>query len=86
MKSIISQLGQTFSTATGTLTGTPMNSDVGTTMGIVITVSDGIESASLSAFDLEVESTNTPPTITGTPNTTVTVGAELFIYPNRRRC
>ena len=60
----------TFSTTTGALTGTPASSHVGTTTGIVISVSDGTESASLSAFNLEVESTNTPPTITGTPNTT----------------
>ena len=71
----------TFSTATGALTGTPASSDVGTTMGIVISVSDGTESASLSAFNLEVESTNTPPTITGTPNTGVVVGTEYSFSP-----
>ena len=71
----------TFSTATGALTGTPASSDVGTTMGIVISVSDGTESASLSAFNLEVESTNTPPTITGTPNTGVVVGTEYSFTP-----
>ncbi|MFI0414440.1 MAG: DUF4347 domain-containing protein [Candidatus Thiodiazotropha sp.] len=43
-----------FDTATGQLYGTPTNSDVGTTNGIVITVSDGLNSNSLSAFNLTV--------------------------------
>jgi len=46
-----------FDPATGALTGTPANSDVGTTTGIVISVSDdaGAEAA-LPSFDLEVVS------------------------------
>lgn len=43
-----------FNTQTGQLSGTPLLADVGTTTGIVISVSDGVNSASLSAFDLEV--------------------------------
>jgi len=48
-----------FDPATGALTGTPANSDVGTTTGIVISVADqaGAEAA-LPAFDLEVISAN----------------------------
>ncbi len=42
-----------FNTATGELSGTPTNSDTGTTTGIVIRVSDGTTSASLT-FDLSV--------------------------------
>nr|WP_324258972.1 DUF4347 domain-containing protein [Cellvibrio fontiphilus] len=49
-----------FDTATGALTGTPINADVGTTSGIVITVSDGVLSASLPAFNLEVIETIDP--------------------------
>jgi len=61
-----------FDAATGALTGTPTNSDVGTTTGIVITVTDSANaSASLPAFDLEVSNTNNAPTISGTPATTV---------------
>lgn len=45
-----------FDTATGELSGTPGNGDVGVTTGIVITVSDGTLHASLPAFDLEVTS------------------------------
>jgi large repetitive protein len=60
-----------FNTATGALTGTPGNSDVGVTSGIVISVSDGSLSAALPAFNLEVTNTNDVPTISGTPLTTV---------------
>ncbi|UUA74053.1 DUF4347 domain-containing protein [Cellvibrio sp. QJXJ] len=56
-----------FDTATGALTGTPTNTDVGTTTGIVITVSDGTLSASLAAFDLTVTNVNEAPVISGTP-------------------
>ncbi len=43
-----------FNSATGALTGTPSADDVGTTLDIVINVSDGNDSASLPAFDLTV--------------------------------
>jgi gliding motility-associated-like protein len=43
-----------FNTTTGALTGTPTNANVGTTTGIVISASDGVESTSLPAFNLEV--------------------------------
>lgn len=43
-----------FDTNTGLLSGTPVHADVGTTAGIVITVSDGEFSSSLPAFDLTV--------------------------------
>jgi len=43
-----------FDTATGALTGTPTNANVGTTTGIVISVSDGTSSTNLLAFNLEV--------------------------------
>ncbi|MEC3880681.1 beta strand repeat-containing protein [Parapedobacter sp. 10938] len=46
----------TFNANTGELSGTPGNSDVGTTTDIIITVSDGVLDASLAAFDLEVAS------------------------------
>ena len=57
--------------ATGTLSGTPDNDDVGTTMGIVVSVSDGTASASLVAFNLAVTNANDAPTITGMPPTTI---------------
>ncbi len=60
-----------FNPATGALTGTPTNADVGTTSGIVISVSDGTLSTSLSAFDLTVVNINDAPLISGTPTTSV---------------
>lgn len=44
----------TFNTTTGSLTGTPGSTHVGTTSGIVISVSDGKTSASLPAFAITV--------------------------------
>ncbi|WP_188508061.1 Ig-like domain-containing protein [Parapedobacter pyrenivorans] len=60
-----------FDTATGELSGTPGNGNVGVTTGIVLTVTDGTESADLAAFDLEVVNVNDAPTISGTPGTSV---------------
>ncbi|WP_232279989.1 Ig-like domain-containing protein [Shewanella denitrificans] len=53
-----------FDTSTGALTGTPTRSDIGSTSGIGISVSDGILSAQLPAFSLEVLSTNSAPVAT----------------------
>jgi hypothetical protein len=74
----------TFTPATGQLRGTPPTGSEGTTTGIVISVSDGSLSASLPAFNLTVGSTapaNRPPTITGTPATTATVGVAYSFRP-----
>ncbi|QEI11270.1 DUF4347 domain-containing protein [Cellvibrio japonicus] len=70
-----------FDTATGALTGTPTNADVGTTNGIVISVSDGLASASLPAFNLTVMNVNDAPTISGTPATSVNQGAAYSFTP-----
>ncbi|WP_193907411.1 beta strand repeat-containing protein [Cellvibrio polysaccharolyticus] len=70
-----------FDTATGALTGTPVKADVGTTTGIVISVSDGTLSASLPAFDLVVDSVNDAPVITGTPTTSVDQGVAYNFTP-----
>ncbi|WP_189608066.1 beta strand repeat-containing protein [Saccharospirillum salsuginis] len=70
-----------FDTATGTLSGTPTNSDLGTTSGIVISVGDGTTSASLAAFDLTVTNVNDAPTISGTPATTVAEDSDYSFTP-----
>ena len=72
-----------FSSSTGALTGTPASSDVGTFSNIVISVSDGTQSASLSAFNIQVASSGStsPPTISGTPPTTVTAGQAYSFTP-----
>ncbi|KHT64265.1 hypothetical protein RJ45_07400, partial [Photobacterium gaetbulicola] len=70
-----------FNTASGVLSGTPTNDDVGTTSNIVITVSDGNETASLAAFNLEVVNVNDAPTISGTPATSVNQDASYSFTP-----
>ena len=71
----------TFSTTTGTLTGTPTNADVGSTSDIVITVSDGTLTAALPAFSIAVTNVNDAPTITGNPATTVAEGNAYSFTP-----
>ena len=61
----------TFNSVNGALSGTPSNDDVGTTSGIIISVSDGTISTSLSAFSIEVTNVNGMPEISGTPESTV---------------
>ena len=69
----------TFSTSTGTLSGTPASSNVGTFSNIVITVNDGQASAALAAFSIQVQAQ--PPTISGTPATKVTAGQAYSFTP-----
>jgi hypothetical protein len=74
----------TFSTSTGKLYGTP--TAPGTTSSIAIMVTDGVSSASLlPSFSIAVSGTaitsNTPPTISGTPVKTATVGVPYSFKP-----
>lgn len=68
-----------FNAGNGTLSGTPGNDDVGSFSGIVISVSDGIASASLPAFTIIVNDINDPPMISGAPATTVSQG-DLYSF------
>jgi hypothetical protein len=71
-----------FDTATGTLSGTPTNDDVGTTSDIVITVTDAAgTSAALAAFDLEVINVNDAPTLSGMPDITIAEGEAYSFTP-----
>lgn len=74
----------TFDAATGTLSGTPGNSHVGTTSGIAIRVSDGTLQAALATFDLSV-TPKTPAantlTITGTPAAAVYEATPYLFTP-----
>jgi len=72
-----------FNTSTGALTGTPSESDVGSSTGVVISVSDAEASDSLPAFTLTVLTgvTNTPPEIGGTPPTSVVAGSVYDYTP-----
>jgi hypothetical protein len=68
----------TFSTSTGRLQGTPSAGAVGTTAGVVISVSDGTAKASLAAFDLAVQAVATgSATLSWMPPTTNTDGSPL---------
>jgi hypothetical protein len=69
----------TFSSATGTLAGTPAAANVGTYPGIVISVSDGTNSASLPAFSIQVTAALT---ISGTPPGSVTAGTGYSFQPH----
>ena len=71
----------TFSNTTGTLQGIPASTDVGVFDSIQISVTDGQASASLAAFSITVTSVNHPPTITGTPPTTVLEGTAYRFQP-----
>ena len=72
----------TFNSSTGRLSGTPAAADAGTYPGIVITVSDGTDSAALTGFTLTVvAAANRPPVISGAPATSVTVGQAYSFTP-----
>lgn len=68
-------------TSTGRLSGTPGNDDVGITGSIVISVSDGSLSASLSPFTITVNNVNDAPVISGTPTTSVSEDTEYSFIP-----
>jgi len=71
-----------FDTALGFLSGYPTNSDAGrVTSNIVISVSDGKSSASLSPFDISVgdATVNSPPVISGSPAKEV-IATEIYSF------
>ncbi len=71
-----------FDTTTGRLSGTPINSNIGTTTGIIITVTDSSNaSVSLNPFDITVLNTNDAPTISGTPITSVDENSTYSFIP-----
>ncbi len=69
-----------FSTSTGMLSGTASASQTGTYSNIVISVSDGSQSSSLSAFSIKVVPANTL-AISGTPSASVNVGSPYNFTP-----
>ena len=70
-----------FNASTGGISGTPGGSDVGTDSNIVITVSDGEDSASLGPFAITVIAENTGPSISGSPAGSVIVGENYSFSP-----
>ncbi len=69
-----------FNTGSGRLAGTPGAGDLGATEAIRISVSDGSNTRSLAAFDIDV--TNSMPQISGTPTSTVLAGAAFAFEPS----
>jgi len=76
-------LWATFSSSTGTLSGTPSSAYVGTYANIVVSVSDGRLAKSLPAFAITVNAVvvNRAPTISGTPVTAGTAGQPYAFGP-----
>ncbi len=68
-------------TATGVLSGTPGNDDVGVYQGITISVTDGEVTSSLAPFDLTVVNVNDAPVISGTPPVSVLQDALYAFMP-----
>ena len=73
----------TFNSSNGRLSGSPTLADVGRDDGIVISVSDGTDSASLASFSITVSSanTNSAPQISGNPSTSVNEGQSYAFTP-----
>ena len=71
-----------FDTATGRLSGTPVESAIGEYIAITLSVSDGRESASLPAFGIVVEAENRAPVISGSPARSVAVGSAYRFTPS----
>ena len=69
-----------FNPNTGALTGTPLNTDVGSFPNIVITAVNGILKAPLPAFTITV-TTLAAPTISGTPSGAVNAGTSYSFTP-----
>ena len=72
-----------FDPTTGSLEGSPQAANVGTYADIVISVTDGDAVVSLPPFTLEVSvaAINSPPTISGTPMTSVEAGNPYSFVP-----
>ncbi|MBB1424745.1 tandem-95 repeat protein, partial [Pseudoalteromonas sp. SG43-7] len=73
-----------FDSSTGQLSGMPSNDDVGVNNNIIISVSDGAITTALSSFNLTVKNVNDAPTISGTPNTTVSEDSQYQFTPSVR--
>jgi hypothetical protein len=75
----------TFSPTTGRLEGTPPDTARSTYERILISVSDGKSASELPAFSITVQGltapANTPPTISGTPSTSIVAGNAYEFVP-----
>ncbi|NNF67104.1 MAG: thrombospondin type 3 repeat family protein, partial [Gammaproteobacteria bacterium] len=71
----------TFDSQTGALSGIPQAGDAGTFAGIIIDVTDGMQTAALPTFSIDVNATNSPPNISGAPGTQAVVGQNYTFTP-----
>jgi len=73
-----------FNPETGRLSGTPTTANLGSYPNIVISVSDGTLTASLAAFSITVSTApvDGPPTISGNPATSASVGSAYSFTPS----
>ncbi len=71
----------TFDTGTGVLAGSPQSGDAGTFAGIVIEVTDGMQTAALPTFSIDVNAINSPPNISGIPGTQAVAGQSYTFTP-----
>jgi len=71
-----------FDTATGELTGTPSESQVGTYSNITVSATDGLDSSSIGPFSVVVEVGNRAPTISGSPAGSVVAGQSYSFTPS----
>ena len=72
----------TFNATTGELSGTPDNDDVNTYENIEISVTDGSsETATLTAFDIEVVNINDAPVISGVAGTSIDEDSAYSFVP-----
>jgi hypothetical protein len=74
-----------FQTTTGYLNGTPTAQYVGSAIGVTISVTDGTTTVSLPSFNIKISAATTaPPTITGTPATSVVAGHAYAFTPTAK--
>ena len=71
-----------FDSQTGTLSGMPGYDDAKSYGNIIISVTDGVDSAALPSFAIEVINTNRPPSISGMPSTKVAAGELYYFSPS----
>jgi hypothetical protein len=72
-----------FNSRTGRLSGSPTPANIAKYSNIVISVNDGTTSAALPAFSIEVlDVGNAAPTLSGTPQTSATVGVAYSFTPD----
>jgi hypothetical protein len=71
-----------FDAVTGRLQGIPQLGDVGTYEDIVISVSDGLMTASLPAFSIKVRSDQNAPKISGDPQQLAIMSQEYAFTPS----